>query len=155
MLCLAIQLKYAFIVILIYDILLSRWSWHFLACDSFFFQQNRVETSIRAFFSNPIATVFFCFDRRNCYEVSGTILSSVSAFCFMQFHVGCFEIPPDDARLVFATFLVNLKLLNCCIIETIYIEQITSLWSDSLVISACWLVLEQFLSTSFSHFVLI
>ena len=48
----------------------------------------------------------------------------------MQFHVGRFEIPPDHVRLVFATFLVNLKFtskLNRCILKTIYIEQITSL----------------------------
>ena len=64
----------------------------------------------------------------------------LSAFCLMQFHGGRFEIPPDHVRLVFATFLVNLKFtskLNRCISKTIYIEQITSLWSDSLVISAC------------------
>ena len=54
--------------------------WHFMlwSCYSqhvilFFLQQNRVEkTSIRAFFFNPIAAVFFCFHPRNCYEVSGT-----------------------------------------------------------------------------------
>ena len=34
-----------------------------------------------------------------CYEVSGTMLSSVSAFCFVQFHVGRFEIPPDHVRI--------------------------------------------------------
>ena len=81
----------------------------------------------------------------------------IEGVCFMQFQVGRFEIPPDHVRLVFATFLVNLKFtskLNRCILKTIYVEQITSLWSDSLVISAYWLVLEQILSTSFSHFVL-
>ena len=51
----------------------------------------------------------------------------LSAFCFTQFHVGRFEIPPGDVRLVFATFLVNLKFtskLNRCFLKTIYIEQI-------------------------------
>ena len=53
--------------------------------------------------------------------MSGTRLSSVSAFCFMKFHVGRsdrFEIPPDHVRLVIAIFLVNLKFtskLNRCI----------------------------------------
>ena len=58
-----------------------------------------------------------------------------------------------------ATFLVIevywhviISKLNRCILKTIFIEQITSLWSNSLPISACWLVLEQILSTSFSHF---
>ena len=48
----------------------------------------------------------------------------------MQFQVGRFEIPPDHVRLIFATFLVNLKFtskLNRCILKTIYIEQIASL----------------------------
>ena len=53
--------------------------------------------------------------------MSGTRLSSVSALCFMKFHVGRsdrFEIPPDHVRLVFAIFLVNFKFtskLNRCI----------------------------------------
>ena len=67
-----------------------------------------------------------------CHEVSGTILSSVSAFCFMLFHVGCFEIPPDHVRMVAATFRVSLKFTSK-LNRRIYIEQITSLCSDSLV----------------------
>ena len=86
----------------------------FLACTSFFLQRNRVENfqTARSFPDpNSKATVFFCFYLEPveengefiCYEVSGTILSGVSAFCFMQFHVGRFEMPPDHVRLVSAT----------------------------------------------------
>ena len=53
----------------------------------------------------------------------------IEGVCFIQFHICGFEIPPDRIRLVFATF-VNLKFtskLNCCILKTIYIEQISSL----------------------------
>ena len=87
----------------------------FLACNSFFFAtKSSRELSNHAFFPrilNSKATVFFCFHLKPveengdfiCYEMSGTILSSVSAFCFMQFHVGCFEMLPDHVRLVSAT----------------------------------------------------
>ena len=57
----------------------------FLACNSFFCcSKIESRTSIRAFFFNPIATVFFCFHRRNCYEVSGASLSkgSLTSFSF-------------------------------------------------------------------------
>ena len=47
-----------------------------------------------------------------CQEVSGTILSSVSAFCFMQFHFGRFEIPPDHVGQVSATVLVDFKFTS-------------------------------------------
>ena len=112
------------------DILLSRLSCYSQFVTFFFCSKIESRTSFRAFFSNAIITVFICFHRKNCYEVSGTSLSSVSAFCFMQFHVGRFGIPPDHVRLVFGTFLANLKFtskLNRCILKTIYIEQITSL----------------------------
>ena len=48
--------------------------------------------------------------------MSGTSLSRVSASCSF----GRFEIPPDHVRLVFATFVVNLKFtskLNRCILK--------------------------------------
>ena len=135
--------KYVFIVIFIWHFIVSL-IMLFLACNFFSAEKIESRTSIRAFFSNPISQSSSVF-------IGGTVT------IWMQFHVGYVEIPPDHVRLVFATFLVNLKFtskLNGCILKTIYIEQITSLWSDSLVISAYWLVLEQILSTSFSHFVL-
>ena len=57
-----------------------------------------------------------------CYEVSGTILSSVSAFCFMQVHVSRFEMSPDHVRLVSATFLVNLMFTNYCEAKPLYFK---------------------------------
>ena len=59
--------------------------------------------------------------------MSRTSLSSVFASCSL---VGRYEIHADHVRLLFATFLVNLKFtskLNRCILKTIYIERITSL----------------------------
>ena len=47
-----------------------------------------------------------------CQEVSRTILSSACAFCFMQFHFGGFEIPPDHVGLVSATVLVDFKFTS-------------------------------------------
>ena len=88
----------------------------FLSYNSFFLQRNRVE-NFKPRVLSPIlklqsSSVFIWTLEENedfiCYEVSGTILSSVSAFCFMQFHVGRFETSPDHVRLVSATVLVNL-----------------------------------------------
>ena len=130
----------------------------FLACNSLFFcSKNRVENFNPYVLFQSNKPVLFCFHRRNLRGEWNISLSSVSASS--QFQVGRFELPQDHVRLLFVTFLVNLKFTskqNRCILKTIYIGQITSyLWSeDSLVISACWLVLEQILSTSFSHFVI-
>ena len=140
--------KYAF-VIFFYDILLSRWScYSLIACNSYFFcSKNRVKNFNPCVLFQSNKPVFFCFHRRN---LRGEWNKFIEGVCFMQFQVGRFEIPPDHVHLLFATFLVNLKFtskLNRCILKTIYIEHIASLWSeDSLVVSACWLVLEQILT---------
>ena len=93
-----------------------------LACNSFFCLffcieiESRTSNRVRSFF-DPKATVFWlcCFHLEEngdsiCHEVSGTISSLVSAFCFMLFHAGRFEIPPDHVRMVSVTFHANLKL---------------------------------------------
>ena len=87
----------------------------FLACNSFFSAAKLSrELQTKRSFSDLKATVFCCVHLEEngdliCHEVIGTILSSVSAFCFMTFHVVRFEIPPDHVRMVSATFRVNLK----------------------------------------------
>ena len=101
----------------------------FIACNSFFFfaAKSSRELQTARSFPDPKATVFCCFQPEEngdfiCQEVSGTILSSVSAFCFMQFHVGRFEKPPDHVRLVSpsATALFSLKFTSelCFVLET-------------------------------------
>ena len=44
----------------------------------------------------------------------------MSVFCFMQFHVVRFEIPPDRLPLVSTTVLVNFKFTSklCFVLET-------------------------------------
>ena len=69
-----------------------------LSLQLLFFCSETAELQTVRSFPDPKATVFFGFHLEEngdfiCYEVSETILSSVSAFCFMQFHVGRFEIP--------------------------------------------------------------
>ena len=126
--------------------------------------------------ADPKATVFFCFHLEEngdliYYKVSGTILPSVFALCFMQFHIGCFEILPDHVRLVLATVLVNLMFTfklgfilktfpsntYSCIFFGEMKKPLCLYWADykflTRFISACWLVLEQILSTLFSHFI--
>ena len=63
----------------------------FIACNSGFFfsaAKSSRELQIARSFPSPKATVFYCFHLEEngdliCYEESGTISSSVSAFCFM------------------------------------------------------------------------
>ena len=95
--------KYAFVVIFIYDILLSRLSCHSQHVTHFF-SAAKVEsrTSIRAFFSYPISQSSSVFIG-GIYEVTGTSLSSVSASC--SFKSVALKYRQDHVRLLFATFL--------------------------------------------------
>ena len=71
----------------------------FIACNSIFSaaKSSRELQNARSF-PDPKVTAFCCFYLEEngdliCHEVSGKILSSVSAFCFMQFYVRRFEKP--------------------------------------------------------------
>ena len=85
----------------------------FLACNSFFCcSKIESRTSIRAFFFNPIATVFFCFHRRNCYEVSGTSLSkgSLTSFSFFFLDEG---IQKEKEKDVNEPLVLHTAMLGC------------------------------------------